>query len=84
MRAMLRRADGVVANTPESRTLFLAFEPSLRPDRVAVVTNGWEADDFPQPAPQVIPGANHFFTEKLEPLMETVTSYLDMRLANVR
>ncbi len=58
MRAMLRRADGVVANTPESRTLFLAFEPSLRPDRVAVVTNGWEADDFPQPAPQVIPGAN--------------------------
>lgn len=33
---------------------------------------------------QVIPGANHFFDGKLEPLMESVTSYLDMRLANVR
>ena len=33
---------------------------------------------------QVIPGANHFFDGKLEPLMESVTSYLDMRLANIR
>ena len=33
---------------------------------------------------QVTPGANHFFDGKIEPLMETVTSYLDMRLANVR
>src|SRR5213082_78813 len=33
---------------------------------------------------QVIPGANHFFDGKLEPLMQTVTAYLDMRLANVR
>src|SRR5215471_9238173 len=33
---------------------------------------------------QVIPGANHFFDGKLEPLMETITAYLDMRLANVR
>jgi alpha/beta superfamily hydrolase len=33
---------------------------------------------------QTIPGANHFFEEKMEPLMETVTGYLDMRLANVR
>src|SRR5437868_13455014 len=33
---------------------------------------------------QVIPGANHFFDSKLEPLMQTVTAYLDMRLANVR
>ena len=33
---------------------------------------------------QVIPGANHFFDGKLQPLMETVTGYLDMRLANVR
>ena len=32
----------------------------------------------------IIPGANHFFDGKLEPLMESVTSYLDMRLANVR
>ena len=33
---------------------------------------------------QTIPGANHFFEDKMEPLMETITSYLDMRLANVR
>ena len=33
---------------------------------------------------QIIPGANHFFDGKLQPLMETVTGYLDMRLANVR
>jgi hypothetical protein len=32
----------------------------------------------------IIIGANHFFDGKLEPLMESVTSYLDMRLANVR
>src|SRR3954462_6666226 len=32
---------------------------------------------------QVIPGANHFFDGKLQPLMESVTGYLDMRLANV-
>ena len=30
------------------------------------------------------PGANHFFDGKLEPLMQTVTGYLDMQLANVR
>lgn len=33
---------------------------------------------------QTIPGANHFFEDRMEPLMETITSYLDMRLANVR
>ena len=33
---------------------------------------------------QTIPGANHFFEDKMEPLMESVTGYLDMRLANVR
>ena len=33
---------------------------------------------------QIIPGANHFFDGKLEPLMQSVTAYLDMRLANVR
>ncbi|MDZ4831120.1 MAG: glycosyltransferase [Phycisphaerae bacterium] len=56
MRRMLRRADGVVANTPESRKLFLALEPSLRPERVTVVTNGWERDAFPLPTPRVVPG----------------------------
>lgn len=55
MRAMLRRADGVVANTPECRTLFLATEPSLSAERVVTITNGWDQDDFQPPAPQVEP-----------------------------
>jgi len=58
MRSMLRRADGVVANTPEARALFLKLEPALQPARVAVVTNGWERDDFPLPAPRVVPRAD--------------------------
>lgn len=57
MRAMLRRADGVVANTPECRGLFCALEPALSPERVAVVTNGWDAADFPTPLPRVDPAA---------------------------
>jgi glycosyltransferase involved in cell wall biosynthesis len=57
MRAMLRSAAGVVANTPECRRLFLEMEPRLAPERVAVVTNGWDRDDFPLPAPRVEPGA---------------------------
>ncbi|MBX3464594.1 MAG: glycosyltransferase [Planctomycetes bacterium] len=56
MRRMLRAADGVVANTPECRGLFLGAEPQLDPARVAVVTNGWDADDFPAPLPDVEPG----------------------------
>src|ERR1700741_956646 len=35
-------------------------------------------------AQQSHPGANHFSEGKLEPLMETITAYLDMRLAKVR
>jgi glycosyltransferase involved in cell wall biosynthesis len=58
MRRMLRRADGVVANTKESRRLFLELEPALAPERCTVVTNGWEADDFPLPAPRVAPAAD--------------------------
>lgn len=50
MRAMLRSADGVVANTPECATLFTRLEPTLAEDRVVAITNGWDADDFP-PAP---------------------------------
>jgi len=56
MRRMLRAADGVVANTPECRGLFLGAEPALDPARVAVVTNGWDRDDFAPPLPRVEPG----------------------------
>ncbi len=30
---------------------------------------------------KVIPGANHFFDGKIEPLMTSITAYLDRRLA---
>lgn len=58
MQRMLRAASGVVANTPECRGLFHDLEPSLAHDRIEVVTNGWEQDDFPDPAPIVAPGEN--------------------------
>jgi uncharacterized protein len=29
---------------------------------------------------KVIPGANHFFDGKVEPLMQAITGYLDKRL----
>ncbi len=32
---------------------------------------------------QVVPAANHYFDQKIEPLMEAITSYLDKRLATV-
>lgn len=56
MRRMLRAASGVVANTPECRELFLRAEPRLAPERVAVVTNGWDAEEFAPPLPRVEPG----------------------------
>jgi glycosyltransferase involved in cell wall biosynthesis len=56
MRRMLRAADGVVANTPECRGLFLGAEPALDPARVTVVTNGWDRDDFGPPLRRVEPG----------------------------
>jgi len=31
----------------------------------------------------VIPGANHFFDSRIEPLMAAITAYLDRRLATV-
>lgn len=56
MRAMLRAADGVVANTPECRSLFLAAEPTLRPEQVVAITNGWDRAEFAPPHPTVEPG----------------------------
>ncbi|MBM4059605.1 MAG: glycosyltransferase family 4 protein [Planctomycetes bacterium] len=56
MRTMLRSVDGVVANTPECRELFLRTEPSLHPEAVVAITNGWDASEFAPPAPRVEPG----------------------------
>ncbi|GAB4148553.1 MAG: glycosyltransferase [Planctomycetota bacterium] len=55
MRAMLRRADGVVANTREAAVAIREFEPSLGEDRLEVVTNGWDRDDFAGPPTEVPP-----------------------------
>jgi alpha/beta superfamily hydrolase len=33
---------------------------------------------------RIIPGANHFFDAKIEPLMQVCTGYLDKRLAGTR
>jgi len=56
MRAMLRRADGVIANTPECGALFQRWVPELAAERVAVITNGWDRADFAAPRPEVPPG----------------------------
>ena len=29
---------------------------------------------------KIVPGANHFFDNKIEPLMQNITTYLDKRL----
>ena len=54
MRAMLRRADGVIANTPECGILFQGAMPPGSTERVAVIPNGWDRDDFAG-APPVVP-----------------------------
>ncbi len=54
MRAMLRRADGVIANTPECGILFQGAMPPGSAERVAVIPNGWDRDDFAG-APPVVP-----------------------------
>ena len=33
---------------------------------------------------KVVPGANHFFDAKIEPLMQAITGYLDKRLKGDR
>lgn len=46
MTATLCAADGVVANTPESRAAILARLPGLNPERVVAIPNGFDAEDF--------------------------------------
>ncbi|MEO6596412.1 MAG: glycosyltransferase family 4 protein [Planctomycetota bacterium] len=56
MRAMLRRADGVIANTPECETLFRRCLPRSSADRVVLIPNGWDRDDFAGPPREIPPG----------------------------
>lgn len=45
-RAVVRRADRIVATTPYLRADFLARYPSLDPDKVRVIYNGYDEADF--------------------------------------
>jgi glycosyltransferase involved in cell wall biosynthesis len=42
-RASLATADAVIANTPHARRVLLEDFPRTAPDKVAVITNGWDA-----------------------------------------
>ncbi|MCA8960437.1 MAG: glycosyltransferase [Planctomycetes bacterium] len=46
MREALASASGVVANTPESKRAFLAEVPGLADERVTVINNGFDPEDF--------------------------------------
>jgi glycosyltransferase involved in cell wall biosynthesis len=51
MRSTLTTADGVIANTPEAAQAMVDAFPTLSPERVAVISNGYDAEDFAPPAP---------------------------------
>ncbi len=46
MKSAIEAADGVIANTPECGRLFRESFPGLDGDRLAVITNGYDAADF--------------------------------------
>ena len=46
MGSLLARADAVVMNTPEAMELVLRHLPGVAADRVTVIPNGFDADDF--------------------------------------
>ena len=46
MKAAVESADGVIANTPECGRLFREHFRGLPADRLAVITNGYDAADF--------------------------------------
>ena len=89
-RLHLDRAGPIATTSPSSRPAppraHRAWRQGHRSCRQGRQHAGREAEDAKGIVidQQTIPGANHFFEEKMEPLMETVTAYLDMRLANVR
>ena len=57
MRSALTVANAVIMNTPEARTALLASFPELDADRVAVIPNGWDRDDFARVRPRHEDGA---------------------------
>jgi glycosyltransferase involved in cell wall biosynthesis len=57
MRRMMRAADGIVANTRQAREVMLSHAPTLSPERIVTITNGWDRGEFEPPAPRIEPGA---------------------------
>ena len=51
MSRTFRAADGIIANTPESRTAFLKAVPGLDATRIAVIPNGYDTEDFHSTSP---------------------------------
>ena len=51
MRRSLASADAIVMNTPEAGKRLTETFPDFSRKIVAVVPNGWDADDFSEPAP---------------------------------
>lgn len=50
-RKLMRRADVVVANTPEQKELYVKLLGEDRRDRIVVITNGYDGADFEGEAP---------------------------------
>lgn len=49
--ALLRACDGVVAATPRFRDNILRSCPSLKPEQVHAISNGFDSDDYPSELP---------------------------------
>ena len=50
-RFLLRRADHIVTMTPTARAQLLQWCPFLSPEKVTVITNGYDDDDFSRVSP---------------------------------
>ncbi len=49
MRQTIAAADGVIANTPAAECAIAAAAPTLRPERITTIPNGYDAEDFAPP-----------------------------------
>jgi len=51
MKDTLKAADAVIANPPEAAQAIAKAVPSLSPQRLTCITNGYDAEDFASPEP---------------------------------
>ncbi|MBD3237308.1 MAG: glycosyltransferase [Candidatus Eisenbacteria bacterium] len=84
-RRVLRRADLVTVTAPETREDYLAREPGLAPERIRVITNGFDEADFaglegaaPDPARLRILHAGQLNTERpARPFLDGLARFLE-------